>query len=140
MFYKIIKLIVFNFSYSIDDKSQVDCIKQMSHDMNNPILYIQEIFPFLRSFYFYKKIYNQAKDNSRKCVEIFKQNYQESLGNFDSNEIKTFADALIFSKKEAEEEEKDSSKYLNDDNLALVLAELFIAGFHTTQVGYIFQL
>lgn len=112
----------------------------MSHDMNNPILYMQEIFPFLRSFYFYKKIYNQAKDNSRKCVEIFKQNYQESLGNFDSNEIKTFADALIFSKKEAEEEEKDSSKYLNDDNLALVLAELFIAGFHTTQVCGILQL
>ncbi|CAG2182519.1 unnamed protein product, partial [Oppiella nova] len=61
-----------------------------------------------------------------------KQKYLDRLKVHSKGEIHDFCDALIEAKEEAIADEKESALHLNDQNLSLVIMDLFIAGSDTT--------
>lgn len=64
-----------------------------------------------------------------------KAKFSEHKASHQLGVVRDFCDALISSKIEAEIEQRDNAEYLNDNNLAAVLLDLFFAGTDTTRIS-----
>ena len=67
-----------------------------------------------------------------QTVNYLKVNFQKHCKDYDEFNERDFCDALITSKLEAIKAGKHTLKYLNDDNLSMLIFDLFIAGSQTT--------
>jgi hypothetical protein len=74
----------------------------------------------LTRVWFNKKVghINKTVENFR---DLIKNKYQEHYKDYNENIIRDFCDSVIFAKNEA----KESVEYLTDENLALVIVDLF---------------
>ncbi len=57
---------------------------------------------------------------------MLKIKYKHHYEDYNENIIRDFCDALISAKNEALNEDKESKPYLTDDNLTLVILDLFL--------------
>ena len=91
--------------------------------METNSLGIADRVPVLKPFYYrtYKKVGNTLRNLSLNV----RQKYIEHLPDHQKGLIRDFCDALIEAKEEAIEEDKESAPHLTDQNLSLVILNLF---------------
>ena len=90
------------------------------------------IFPPLR--FIFRGTFNLFRDNISFQKAFAKKKYDEHVETFDGVNIRDFTDALLMAKKEAEEEEKESQKYLHPMNIMNSVTVLFSAGSETSRL------
>ncbi len=83
-----------------------------------------EFIPITR--FFYRKLINKTIKTFEDIKEVLKIKYKYHYEDYNENIIRDFCDALISAKNEALNEDKESKKYLTDDNLTLVIMDLFM--------------
>ena len=62
--------------------------------------------------------------------------YQAHYKDYDENVIRDFCDTLITAKNEALRDGKESAPYLIDENLAMAVFDMFLAGTDTSQMTF----
>jgi hypothetical protein len=70
---------------------------------------------------------NKTVENFR---DLIKNKYQEHYKDYYENIIRDFCDSVIFAKNE----EKESVEYLTDENLALVIVDLFAGNYSSLKI------
>jgi hypothetical protein len=65
--------------------------------------------------------------------------YHERIQDHQKGIIRDFCDALIEAKEEAINEEKESAPHLNDNNLSLVIMNLFFGKFNKNKQIYVYK-
>lgn len=90
---------------------------------------------------FWKYIDRQTNRKLQEITEYQKQfaakKYHEHEESFESGKIRDFTDALIFAKREAQDEENGSPqvlKYLKPHNIQNAMQDLFLAGVETSRI------
>ncbi len=83
-----------------------------------------EFIPITR--FFYRKFINKTIKTIEDIREVLKIKYKHHYEDYNENIIRDFCDALISAKNEALNEDKESKPYLTDDNLTLVILDLFL--------------
>lgn len=96
-------------------------------------LLVVEFLPIARLLPKYRKAFNRGNELNDEFRELLKSKYAQRRQTYQDGIVRDFSDALILAKNEAEAEGLDSTDQLNDDNLALVLLDLFLAGTDTTK-------
>ncbi len=89
-----------------------------------PAFGLIEFIPITR--FFYRKLINKSIKTIEDIKEVLKTKYKHHYEDYNENIIRDFCDALISAKNEALNEDKESKKYLTDDNLTLVILDLFM--------------
>jgi hypothetical protein len=89
-----------------------------------PALGLIEFIPITR--FFYRKLINKTIKTFEDIKEVLKIKYKDHYKGFKEYIIRDFCDALISAKNEALSEDKESKPYLTDDNLTLVILDLFM--------------
>ena len=69
-------------------------------------------------------------------IELMEIKFKSHYNDYDEHVIKDFCDALISAKNEALEEGKEWAPHLKDNNLALALLDVFLAGTDTSQMTF----
>ncbi|CAG2176555.1 unnamed protein product, partial [Oppiella nova] len=119
--------------YSFDDKELKFYEKSFqSFRANTNEKALSNYIPFLKRFY--SKSVNKTVESFTNLSINLKQKYLDRLKVHSKGEIHDFCDALIEAKEEAIAKEKESALHLNDQNLSLVIMDLFIAGADTTEI------
>ncbi len=85
---------------------------------------VAEFIPISR--FFYRKLIKKGIKTVEDFKDVIKLKYKDHYKEYNENIIRDFCDALILSKNEALNEDKESKPYLTDDNLALVILDLFM--------------
>jgi hypothetical protein len=83
-----------------------------------------ELIPITR--FLYRKLINKTIKIVEEFKEIIKNKYKDHYKEFNEYIVRDFCDALILAKNEALNEDKESKPYLTDDNLTLVILDLFM--------------
>jgi hypothetical protein len=83
-----------------------------------------EFLPIARLYY--RNVIKKTEKTVANFIEVIKLKYICHHESYDQNIIRDFCDALISAKYEALNEDKESKKYLTDDNLTLVIMDLFM--------------
>ncbi len=89
-----------------------------------PTFALLEFLPFMRLFY--RSKVNLVFKAMEDFICVLKNKYTDHYKDFNETVIRDFCDALILAKKEALEEGKESAPYLTDENLGLVIFDLFL--------------
>ena len=82
------------------------------------------------------KSWKEFESKFDNLVQLLKNKYQAHYKDYDENVIRDFCDTLITAKNEALREGKESAPYLTDENLAMAVFDLFIAGTDTSQMTF----
>ena len=82
------------------------------------------------------KAVNQLRKNMNGLIELMEIKFKSHYNDYDEHVIKDFCDALISAKNEALEEGKEWAPHLKDNNLALALLDVFLAGTDTSQMTF----
>lgn len=125
---KTIGVFLINFRYSWDDqefKFFEDSFEYFRK--NTSTLFITDRIPILELIYFNKM--NKVRKVLMDLSLTIRSKYHERLQDHQKGIIRDFCDALIEAKEEAINEEKESAPHLNDNNLSLVILNLFFGKF-----------
>ena len=102
-------------------------------EINEQIFYLQFV-PL------YKRImgnkWRAFESNFNQVIQLMKIKYQAHYKDYDENVIRDFCDTLITAKNEALREGKESAPYLKDENLAMAVFDMFLAGTDTSQMTF----
>ena len=132
--YSILSSSAFGKRYRFDDPELLDLIERMESQSRMSLKFIfLIIFPKLRFIPPFRGAYKKIMDNVAMQSAISRRHYEEHVKTFDGTNIRDFTDAMLFAKKEAEEEQKESQKYLYPKNLMNAVQLLFVAGSETTR-------
>ena len=132
--YSILSSSAFGKRYRFDDPELLDWIEMMESQNRVTLKFIfLIIFPKLRFIPPFRAVYKKMMDNRTVQLAISQRHYEEHVKTFDGNNIRDFTDAMLFAKKEAEDEQKESQKYLYPKNLMNAVLLLFLAGSETTR-------
>jgi len=87
--------------------------------------------PILKPFYYrtYGKAYVKARSIYKSLENLsihIRRKYMDMIKGYEKGVIRHFCDALIEAKVEAINENKEWAPHLNDDNLSLVISDLFL--------------
>jgi len=126
-----------NHRYDIEDE-EFKKIKYFLHDSfkevgSREILW--EFMPIMRLIDY--KLLRKQNQNFSELKEFMKHKYQEHYKDFNETVIRDFCDALISAKNEALAEGKESAPYLNDDNLAMSVLDLFLGMINFLYIFYL---
>lgn len=114
--------------YSHNDAEFVNLKTQfIKHNANMKYMFLM-IFPGFKQL-----LKKRLMAPSYTLCEFLKNEYKQHSKNFQDDIINSFADSVIAATKKSISEQKESAPYLTDENLTLVLFDLFIAGTDTTQ-------
>ena len=91
---------------------------------NTSALAIVDRVPIAKVFYY--KVAKRVGQTLKGLALNVKQKYLDQLKEHQKDEIRNFCDALIEAKEQAICEAKESAPYLNDQNLALAIVNLFL--------------
>lgn len=107
-------------------------------DKNANKLLLMSFLPALK--YIFREEYKEGFKATKVQRDFATEHYKEHVAAYSSGVIRDFTDALIFAKKEAEAEDSNDSKYLNDKNVVNSLLDLFLAGSETTKLTLLWVL
>lgn len=93
--------------------------------------FIGDFIPWLRPFYYHREV--QFKAMMKKSIDITRDVFNEHKKSYTPGVVRDFSDCVLEAKEEAIREKFSRSKYLNDNNLFMVVSDLFVAGTDTTQ-------
>jgi hypothetical protein len=97
-----------------------------------PVFGLIQFLPLTRVWFNTKVGYfKKTVENFR---DLIKNKYQEHYKDYYENNIRDFCDSVIFAKNEA----KESVEYLTDENLALVIVDLFTGNYSSLKILKIF--
>ena len=133
--YSILSSSAFGKRYRFDEPELLDWIESIDFQSLASLKFAFLImFPKLRFIPPFRATYKKFMDNIAVQSDISKRHYEEHVKTFDGHNIRDFTDAMLFAKKEAEDEEKESQKYLYPKNLMNAVLLLFVAGSETTRM------
>jgi steroid 17alpha-monooxygenase/17alpha-hydroxyprogesterone aldolase/cytochrome P450 family 1 subfamily A polypeptide 1 len=92
-----------------------------------PIFELIEFVPITR--FYYRKEIKRFHKTIIDFIDVIANKYKDHYKEYNENSIRDFSDAVIFAKNEALAEGKESAPYLTDENLALVIVDLFMGTF-----------
>ena len=92
---------------------------------------MSDFIPYLRPFYYHKEL--KLKKLFSKYFSVIKSQFKEHQQTYSDGLIRDFTDSVIWSQKEAIKEDANLSKYFSDDNLMMVISDLFNAATDTSQ-------
>jgi cytochrome P450 len=90
-------------------------------------------FPSLR--HIFRKSFCTLRDTILFQKNFMKLKFHEHMKDFDKQNIRDFTDALLMSRREAEEEDSKNLEYLHDQNIINSVLLLFSAGSETSRVA-----
>ena len=73
-----------------------------------------------------RKMFNKRKIIFNELIDIFKNKYLNHYKDYNESVIRDICDALIYAKNEALAKGKGVAPYLTDNNLAMVVLDLFL--------------
>ncbi|CAG2105787.1 unnamed protein product, partial [Medioppia subpectinata] len=100
---------------------------------NSNALVICDRIPVLKLYPKYAKVFAKNIQTMRGLAVFSRQQYMAHLKTHSSGVVNDFCDALIEAKEEAIQESKENASHLTDENLSLVILDLFFAGTDNTQ-------
>ncbi|KAI1293483.1 Cytochrome P450 2B19 [Halotydeus destructor] len=134
MTYNIIAQSAFGEKFELDDKIFLQLLNDAKFFTDNTEqFFMLQSMPVLKYLPYFSGLNKQMIDTFTRQREMVLKKYRQHLSTYREGEIRDFADALIAGKIEAEADMRDSAEHLNDDNLALTLSDLFLAGTDTTK-------
>ncbi|KAI1293484.1 Cytochrome P450 1A1 [Halotydeus destructor] len=135
MTYNIIAQSAFGEKFELNDEIFLQLLNDNKFATKNQeyFFFIQSM-PLLRYLPYFRGLNNHMINTFSRQRRFVLDKYRQHLSTYREGEIRDFADALIAGKIEAEAEMSDSAEHLNDDNLALTLSDLFLAGSDTTRM------
>ena len=95
---------------------------------------ILQFMPIMR--YVFRDAANKQHKVINEMIDMLSNKFSKHYVDYDESVCRDFCDALITAKNEALREGKESAPYLTDDNLALVVFDLFLAGTDTSQMTF----
>ncbi|CAG2161472.1 unnamed protein product [Oppiella nova] len=122
--------------YNIDDpeyKRLKYVIKDFAREQGIRLMF-WEFVPISR--YFDHKMITKQKQMFEDFRTEFNNEYKDHYKDYSDSVCRDFCDALITAKNEALREGKESAPYLTDDNLAMAVMDLFLAGTDTSQFTF----
>ena len=105
-------------------------LKYTANDFGKEVgnrFFFWEFIPLVR--FFDTKMVNKQKTIIQELIDFLKNKYVNHIKDYNEDITRDFCDALIFAKNEALAEGKESAPYLTDDNLAMVVFDLFLGIF-----------
>ena len=121
--------------YELDDP-EYKLVKYFTKDLMteaNTKLLLWDALPIYKNI---DPTYNKFKSGFQELARLVKDKYQDHFKDYNENVVRDFCDTLISAKNEALREGKESAPYLTEDNLALVIVDLFFAGTDTSQTTF----
>ncbi|CAG2173075.1 unnamed protein product, partial [Oppiella nova] len=109
------------------------CSTDFLEEQGNRI-YLHEFIPFLRLFMknpldLFKRYFNEIKDYTRNIYKKHENTYDKDIN-------RDFCDVLIATKLNVSNKDKESAQYYTDENLTLVMIDLFSAGAETSSTTF----
>ncbi|XP_054165666.1 cytochrome P450 1A1-like [Oppia nitens] len=132
LFLNIMAASVFGKIYDIEDQ-EFRKLNYIFHDFfkeNAQRLTFHEFMPVLQ--YVDREVVRRRKQYIADTRELVQSKYISHYNDFNETDIRDLCDALILAKREAIRDSKESAVYLNDDNITMVIWDLFIGGVDTT--------
>jgi hypothetical protein len=83
--------------------------------------------PFLKLLY--REKFKKVSETLDKISTRVTEKYHDHLNDYQPGLIRDFCDGLIEAKEEAIKDDKESAPYFTDNNLALVILDLFFGYF-----------
>ena len=80
--------------------------------------------PILKPIYY--RTYGKAYKSLENLLIHIRRKHMDMIKGYEKGVIRHFCDALIEAKVEAINENKEWAPHLNDDNLSLVISDLFL--------------
>ena len=108
-------------------------LKDVFNEVNQIFLF-WEMFPILLKIDY--KMFGKMQRLFAENFELLKNKFKSHYKDYNESEIRDFCDSLISAKNDALREGKESAPYLNDNNLAFALFDLFFAGTDTSQTTF----
>ena len=96
--------------------------KEMAH-----IFQLIQFLPITR--FYYRKQIKRFHKTTQHFIDVIANKFRDHYENYNESSIKDFCDAVIFAKNEALAEGKESAPHLTDQNLALLIVDLFMGIF-----------
>ena len=100
----------------------------------NMRLYFWKMSPIIRWLEWYKV--EKVKKEFNQHVALIKDLFISHYEDYDESVIRDFCDTLITAKNEAIKEGKETIAHLSDNNLAMVMMDLFFAGTETSMTTF----
>ncbi|XP_069832035.1 cytochrome P450 2K6-like [Dendropsophus ebraccatus] len=94
--------------------------------LNSPMVSMVNAFPFLRIF---PGSHKTIERNVREVIDFIQKTFVEHLKNLDENDQRSLIDVFLVKQKE---ESGNSQSYFHDENLTILVRNLFTAGMETT--------
>ena len=129
LFLNIMAASVFGKKYDIEDP-EFEKLNYIFHDFFKDLttrLTFIEFIPIMR--FIDRTIVKKREEYMSETKELVQTKFLSHYKDFNEHIVRDFCDALILAKNEALAEGKDSAPYLNDDNLTMVLWDLFIGNY-----------
>ena len=122
----------FGKDYELDDREFLSCKRSIELlGLGQAKLMILLLVPVFR--YVFTDTWKQYTEENDTQHEFVKRRYCENIISFDGSNISTFCHAIIAAQREAEIEDKETSKFMTTNNLMNVVSDLFFAGTDTTK-------
>ena len=115
--------------YDLEDK-EFKRLKYIASDFQKEIVnrsFFWEFIPLFRLID--RKMVRYQESIFQEFIDFLKNKYVNHIKDYNEDITRDFCDALIFAKNEALAEGKESAPYLTDDNLAMVVFDLFFGIF-----------
>ena len=126
-------IMYFILRYSIDDQELLKVVEgSKSFNRHNTTVMVVDFLPQMK--YIYGKTLRRVCEEVADLRKIVQSKYREHLITFKPEVDRDFCDCLIGAKFEAEAENREYGQYLTDDNLGLVLYDLFIGATDSTRI------
>ncbi|CAG2179575.1 unnamed protein product, partial [Oppiella nova] len=136
LFFNILSTSAFGRSYDMNDKEYKQ-LKYVMKDMlreNGIQFIILQFVPIMR--YVFRDAANKQHKVVNEMIDMLSNKFTKHYVDYDESVCRDFCDALITAKNEALREGKESAPYLTDENLTLVVFDLFFAGTDTSQMTF----
>jgi steroid 17alpha-monooxygenase/17alpha-hydroxyprogesterone aldolase/cytochrome P450 family 1 subfamily A polypeptide 1 len=105
-------------------------LKYIFSDFQKEVGSIFELIEFVPiTRFYYRKEIKRFHKTIIDFIDVIANKYRKHYKEYNENSIRDFSDAVIFAKNEALAEGKESAPYLTDENLALVIVDLFMGTF-----------
>ncbi|CAG2171338.1 unnamed protein product, partial [Oppiella nova] len=133
LFLNILATSAFGHSYDMEDKEYKQ-IKYVLRDFGREAGNRFSLWEFSSLIRLWdRKLVRKQRQIIEDVKDLIRHKYHNHCNDYSDGIERDFCDALISAKNEALREGKESVPYLTDDNLSMIIYDLFFAGNDTTQ-------